>query len=813
MFKWIGAMAALCVLSVANLYAQGVLEGRIADKATGLALPGANVVVINASLMGASADAAGKFRSGGLKPGTYKLEASFIGYKSARAEVSVLADSKATVVEFLLDSEAFNLAAFEVHAVRAGAKTPVTYTNLSKTDLEKNNVGQDVPYLLQWTPSAVVTSDAGTGIGYTGIRIRGSDPSRINVTINGIPLNDAESQQVYWVDLPDFASSVHQLQIQRGVGTSTNGAGAFGATINLSTSNLETTPYAEISATAGAFNTQKGSVRFGTGLLKDKFTIEGRYSRIASDGYIDRASADLESYFLSGAWLGANSITKLNVFSGHEITYQAWDGVPADFINDPDLRTFNAGGTEKEGEPYENQVDNYRQTHTQLLHDHQLSANWKLAMALHYTKGSGYYEQYKADEGFEDYGLTPLLIGGDSVTTTDLVRQRWLDNDFYGTTYSLNYSTNNGQLTAILGGGYHVYEGRHFGEVIWARYASDSETGHRYYENDARKTDANLFGKVEKTWPGRWTTWLDLQVRRVNYSFLGISNQLENVDMKDNLVFFNPKAGILYELNANQSCYASFGVAHREPNRSDYTENPIGQRPKRERLLNTEIGWRASWQKAAVNLNFYHMHYDDQLALNGEINDASEYRRINIDQSYRAGVEISGGGSLFKWLNINGNLAISQNKIKQFTEYIDVYDSDFNWLEQRMVHHKNTDLAFSPGMVSGVEVAVFPLKNLKQEIEVALLSKYVGKQYMDNTSDDGNVLDPYFFSDLRVRWHLAPSFAKGITFTLLVPNVWNAMYETNGWSYRYLYNQTATVDRGYYPQAGRHVLLGASVQF
>ncbi len=812
MFKWIVATAALCVLSFADLSAQSALRGRIVDKATGLALPGANVVLAGVS-SGASADANGNFSIGNLNPGRYTLEVSYIGYKNAGIEVNLSGDLKPVFVQIELESEAFNIAALEVYAVRAGAKTPVTYTNLSKADLEKNNLGQDVPYLLQWTPSAVVTSDAGTGIGYTGIRIRGSDPSRTNVTINGIPLNDAESQQVYWVDLPDFASSVSELQIQRGVGSSTNGAGAFGATINLSTSKVSTNPYAEINATAGTFNTQKGSVRFGSGLLQDKFAVEGRFSRITSDGFIDRASADLESFFLSGAWLGAKSVTKLNVFSGHEITYQAWNGVPADFIDDPDLRTYNSAGTEKAGEPYENQEDNYRQTHTQLLHDQQLSSNWKLALALHHTKGAGYYEEYKADQSLENYGLSPVAIGGDTVTKTDLVRQRWLDNDFYGTTYSLNYRSNDGQLDAILGGGFHIYEGQHFGEIIWARYASESETGYRYYDNDSRKTDANLFGKIEKTWRGGWNTWLDLQVRRVSYSFLGINNLLENVDLSDKLVFFNPKAGLLYEAAPNQQYYASFGVAHREPNRSDYTENPVRQRPKAERLLNTELGWRASWQKAALNVNFYHMHYDDQLALNGEINDASEYRRINIDKSYRAGIEISGGGELLPWLKFNGNLALSQNKIRRFTEFVDVYDADFNWLEQRPVQHEHTDLAFSPGIVTGVELNFFPLKTEKQQVELALMSKYVGKQYLDNTSDEGNVLDAYFFSDFRLRWQIAPTFAKGITLTLLVPNVWNAMFETNGWSYRYLYNQVAVVDRGYYPQAFRHVLAGVSVQF
>lgn len=811
MFTRIVALAALCLLSVGALRAQCALTGRIADRATGEALSGANLA-INGTRLGASTDAGGNYRIEGLKAGTYMLQASYVGYESAHLKLVVPENVPTLSMNVLLEAQSFNIQTLEVRAVRAGDKTPVTYTNLSREDLEKNNLGQDVPYLLQWTPSAVVTSDAGTGIGYTGIRIRGTDPTRINVTINGIPLNEAESQSVYWVDLPDFASSVQDLQIQRGVGSSTNGAGAFGATINLSTSKIETDPYANVSATAGSFNTLKGSVRFGSGLLNQKFAIEGRYSSIHSDGYIDRATADLESFYISGSWLGAKSVTKLNVFSGHEITYQAWNGVPADYIDDLQLRTFNSAGTEKEGQPYENEVDNYRQTHMQLLHDQQLSAQWKLALALHYTKGGGYYEQYKADEDFEDYGLMPI-IGSDTITATDLVRRRWLDNDFYGTTYTLNYRNRSGNLSAILGGGYHIYEGRHFGEVIWARYAANSENDYRYYDNDARKTDFNVFGKIEQAWRGGWNAWLDLQVRRVGYSFLGVNNDLQNVAQSDELTFFNPKAGLLYELNQNSNLYASFGVAHREPNRNDYTENPLEKRPRPERLLNTEIGWRASWKTSALSLNFYHMHYRDQLAVNGQLNDVGEYKRINIDKSYRAGFELVGGTKLANCLNLNGNLALSQNKIAAFVEYVDVYDEDFNWLEQRAILRENTDLAFSPNVVLGAELTFTPLKKERRTLDVALAAKYVSKQYLDNSSDDANVLDAYFFSDLRVRYLLKPDFAKEVALTLLVPNVFDTLYETNGWSYRYVAGADTFVDRGYYPQAGRQLLLGLSVQF
>lgn len=736
---------------------------------------------------------------------------SYIGYRTEIIPLDLSSsDSKDVTLNIQLRKQATILQELTITATRADAKTPMTYTNLKAEDLQANNLGQDVPYLLRWTPSTVVTSDAGAGVGYTGIRIRGTDPTRINVTINGIPLNDAESQGTYWVDLPDFMSSTNDVQIQRGVGTSTNGAGAFGATINLNTSTRHDEPYLRTNASIGSFNTLKGNVQFGTGLLQDRFSLDGRLSRIGSDGYIDRARADLDSWYLSGAYYGNKNVLRFNAFSGHEVTYQAWNGVPPDLVDDPSTRTFNSAGTEKAGEPYDNEVDDYRQTHYQLLFDQQISGNLDLSLALHYTQGEGFFEQYKADESLEDYGLEPA----GEITTTDLIRRRWLDNDFYGTVYALRYTSDDNRLTTTLGGGYHIYDGRHFGEIIWARYASNSEIRDHYYDNDAKKTDFNVYGKVNYELLNGLNAYVDLQMRRVDYEFLGINSQGVAVPAGDNLSFFNPKAGLFYQFNPHSEAYASFAVANREPNRNDYTENPIGRWPKPERLYNTELGWRYRWDKAAFGANFYRMDYKDQLVLNGQINDVGEYMRINVPESHRMGVELIGGLQLSPRLDVNANLTLSRNKVSRYTEYLDTYDVDFNWLEQQTIERTDADLAFSPDVIAGGDIGfkILP-ESGKHHLDLNLMGKYVGRQFIDNTSDKNNQLNAYWFSDLRLQYRWETGFFKSVGLTFLVQNVFDQLYETNGWSYRYKYDGATYVDQGLYPQAGRNFLLGLTVDF
>jgi len=671
-----------------------------------------------------------------------------------------------------------------------------------------------VPYLLRWTPSAVVTSDAGTGIGYTGIRIRGTDPTRINVTINGIPLNDAESQGVFWVNLPDFISSVEDVQVQRGVGTSTNGAGAFGATINMNTNQLKADPYGIVNASVGSFNTFKGNVQFGSGLLNNKFTIDGRLSRITSDGYVDRASADLESFYLSGAYLGKKSTLRLNIFSGNEVTYQAWYGIPKDFLDDPELRTFNPAGERADGTFYENQVDNYGQTHYQALFNHQFSSQWNANAALHYTQGAGYYEEYRVGDALVNYGLEPVTIGGETVTNSDLIRRLWLDNDFYGTTYNLNYTSDDQRTDFTLGGGWNRYEGAHFGELIWAEFASDSELGDRFYDNDAVKTDFNIFSKLNYGLTDALNAYVDLQYRKVDYEFLGFNRQGDNVTQTANLNFFNPKAGLFYNPKENLNFYTSFAVGNREPNRNDFTESTPDSRPEPETLYNTEVGYRQNWSKAALNINAYSMVYRNQLALTGELNDVGESVRVNIPESYRLGVEVVGGVQVLPSLNWNANFTLSQNRVGRFTEFVDAYDAEFNYVGQESIVREDTDLPFSPNIIAGSELTWSLLRQAeKHQLEASLLSKYVGQQYLDLSSDDNNVLDPYFFSDLRLRYVWQTDFVKELELTLLLRNIFDAQFATNAWSYRYVFNGQVALDQGFYPQAGRNVLLGLMVRF
>ena len=799
--KPIIALAVTLLLSLIT-NAQTVLKGKITNEKKE-PLAGVNLLISGFEILTVT-DESGVYFIKSLPPGTHNLTLSYIGYEDLMQ--SILVQNGENVFDFVLKEKTYQLDELIVKSTRAGTKTPMTYTNLRKSEIEKNNLGQDVPFLLQWTPSTVVTSDAGAGVGYTGIWIRGSDPTRINVTINGIPYNDAESQGTFWVNLPDFATSTNDIQIQRGVGTSTNGAGAFGASINLNTAKVQPEGWATLSTSVGSFNTWKGNVQFGTGLLHNKFTVDGRLSHIQSDGWIQRAASNLNSYYLSGAMVGKKSMLRFNTFSGHEITYQAWNGVPKDYLEMEKLRNYNSAGTEKEGEPYDNEVDNYRQTHYQLLYNNQLSTYWNLNIALHYTRGLGYFEQYKADESFYDYRFNPIIIGDDSITNTNLIRQLWLDNYFYGAVYALNYNKN--RLDATLGGGYHIYEGKHYGKVIWAQFAPN-ELGDEYYNNDARKADFNIYTKFNYALSDQWNTYLDLQYRSVYYEFLGFNNKLENVQQTDQLHFFNPKAGIFYNPTANIDLYASFAVANREPNRDDYTESTPASRPKAERLYNTEIGYRQTWNKAALGVNVYHMYYLDQLALNGQINEVGAATRINLDRSYRLGIELTGGLQLLTKLRLDGNVTFSRNKVKAFTEFIDVYDADFNWLEQRVIERKNTNLSFSPDIIAGVELGWNPVKPLN----ITLSNKYVSRQYIDNTSDSNNTIDAYTFTNARLQYTLQPRFAKEVVLSLLIQNIFNTQYETNGWSYRYVYDGATAIDQGYYPQAGTNFLLGVRVGF
>ena len=696
-----------------------------------------------------------------------------------------------------------------VNALRASEKTPMTFTDITEKVIEKQNLGQDLPYLLSTTPSVVTTSDAGAGIGYTGFRVRGSDATRINVTINGIPLNDSESQGVWWVNMPDFASSIENIQIQRGVGSSTNGASAFGATINLKTDGLNSKAYAVTNNTIGSFNTLKNNVEFGTGLINGKFVVDGRLSKISSDGYIDRATSDLKSFYLSGGYYGSDEVLKAIVFSGKERTYQAWNGVPFSYLEDDSLRTFNPY-------IYENEVDNYGQTHYQLHYSKQLNTNTNYNVALHYTKGAGYYEQYKNEEAFDDYGLMDIMFGDTIISETDLVRRRWLDNDFYGSVFS--YNTTYNKIDVTLGGAWNTYKGKHYGEIIWAQYSSDGALGHVYYDNDATKVDRNVYVKFNYPYSKNINLYADLQKRFLDYNFIGFDEEGNNVEQTAEFDFFNPKFGFYYQIAENKSAYASFAVANKEPNRNDFVESSPNSRPLHETLYNTELGYKLSSNNFKLGINAYYMIYENQLVLTGQINDVGAYTRTNIDYSERKGIEIEANYQFNDKLNWAGNATFSENKITNFTEYVDNWDT---WGQERILH-ENTDISFSPDLIWA---STFSYK-LFDNLSAQFISKYVGDQYIDNTSSVDRMLNAYLVHNGRLSWNLNSRLFSSAKLTFQVNNLLDEKYANNAWVYRFIsegWNPTGSDPyvntnseggydmAGYFPQAGRNFLVAISL--
>jgi iron complex outermembrane recepter protein len=787
------------------------ISGRVHDKQEGYTLPGAHIV-IEGTHRGVHTNAAGEFNIPNLQAGEYVVKVSFIGYEPLKETIRLDASHQ---VDFRLERSATMTEEVIVMATRAGDRTPATFTNLDSEELMQRNLGQDLPFLISLTPSVVVSSDAGTGVGYTWMNIRGSDNSRINVTINGIPVNDAESHGVWWVNMPDIASSVDNLQIQRGVGLSTNGAGAFGATISLQSHILKDETYAELNSSAGSFNTLKNTASFGTGLLGGHWAFDGRLSKITSDGYVDRAFSDLKSFYFSGGYYGERTVIKALTFSGVEKTYQAWYGVPS-FLLETD-RTFNPSGayTDEEGnlQFYDNETDNYQQDHFQVHASHQLPPFVTANLALHYTYGRGYYEQYRENDRFSRYNLPNVIIGDEEISRSDLVRRRWLDNDFYGFTYSLNYN-NYSRLEATLGGGYHIYDGDHFGEIIWARYAQNADIRHRYYDNNGFKRDFNSFAKLGYEAAPGLRPFLDLQFRYISYNFLGqawIDGQVQPLQQDVYFNFFNPKAGISWDLDPMNNVYAFAGIGNREPVRRDFTESSPDSRPRAETLRNIELGYRHQGKRILLNANLYLMDYKDQLVLTGEINDVGGFSRTNIDNSYRAGIELDAGYIFSDALQWRGNASFSRNKIDLFVEHSDMYDANWNWIGTDVREYRNTDIAFSPSVVAASIFSVKPFSSFTTTLE----SKYVGAQYIDNTMSSDRMLDAYFVNHLRFSYELAPRMFNVLEFVFQVNNLFDVKYETNAWIYKGVVGDQGliAIEDGYFPQAGRHFMAGLNLRF
>jgi iron complex outermembrane receptor protein len=809
-------IAACMLITAFPAFAQHTIKGKVLDE-KGNALVGATVMIQNSST-GKNTDRDGAFLFDDLKKNRYTLKTTFMGFETAVTPVN--ADQEIVIK---LVPKSYSINEITVSSIRATDKSPVAYSNIDKETLSKTNLGQDVPYLLSLTPSFVATSDAGTGIGYTGFRIRGTDATRINVTINGIPYNDADEQITYWVDVPDFASSLESVQVQRGVGTSTNGAGAFGANINMQTDNYAQKASGEISASYGSFNAMKNTVKASSGLINGHLAIDTRLSSVKSDGYIDRGSVDMKSYFVQAGYYSEKTTFKFLTYGGTEKTYHAWDGVPKDSLETH--RTYNPCGfmgNDTNGNPlyYQNQTDNYTQTNYQLLGVHTFSPELSLNAGLHYTRGDGYYEEYKQDQSLKNYALSPYALNDSTtIANSDLVRQKKMGNDFTGGVFSLNYQKD--KLTAQLGGAVNCYSGNHWGDVIWVKnYIGDILPVTEYYRSKVTKWDANVYLKANYNLSSKLNVYGDLQYRRVTYKLKGTNdewddaiNAMQILDVDKKFNFFNPKAGLFYRPDANSDVYASFAIGNREPTRTNYTDGTSATAPTNETLYDYEAGYKYHDEICSIGLNAYYMYYHNQLILTGKVDDIGEALSENILKSYRSGIELMGSIKLLDCLRWDASVTLSRNRIIGFQEYVDVFDANWEPAGQQTNNLGNTPISFSPELLANSMITF-----TKGNFEAGLQSQYVGKQYIDNTGSNDRSLDAYFINNLRLSYNFPVNGIRGISLSVLVNNLFNEQYISNAWTYSYYQGDSSTGlqrynDFGYFPQAGTNFLASVTVKF
>jgi len=780
--------------------AQISLSGKIINT-TRQPLPQANVELKNADTTFTSiSDNKGNFVFKNLTENTkWTLSVTYTGKIFFKKQITL--QSTNVEQDIVLDETAIELEPLEVRAIRASDLSPFTKTEITQAEIARNNTGKDLPFILEQTPNVIVNSDAGNGIGYTGISIRGSDGTRTNVTINGIPYNDAESSMSYFVDIPDLVSSVGSIQIQRGVGSSTNGSGAFGATINLSTNEVHTKPYVEINNSYGSFNTWKNTVMAGSGLIDGKFTADVRLSNISSNGYIDRATSSLQSLLLSTAYLGKKTTVRFNFITGKEKTYQAWDGVPEDSLKTN--RRYNELGYINDSTFYNNQTDNYRQTHYQLFVTYEFNKNWAFNLTSFLTHGEGYYEEYKLQQDYATYGIPyPVPFSNDTVFSTDLIRRQWLNNNFYGETFSFQYKNQNNELT--LGGVWTNYDGQHYANIIWAQNGG-IPANYEYYNLPAYKYDKSIYAKWLHTFDKYWNFYADVQYRNDWYHIFGFEDNPDLI-VKRTFNFVNPKAGISYKRNG-WNAYFSYALANKEPNRDDYEANEIEQ-PKPERLHDFELGVHKKNAKFSFGANAYYMLYKDQLVLTGKLNDVGEATRMNVPNSYRAGIELQGAYIFAKWLNAAANLSFSRNKIKLFTAYYNAYDADWNELPQAAQQYSNTNIAYSPNVVGAATIHILPLKNW----EISFIGKYVSRQYMDNTQTLSRSVAGYYRQDATISYTLKNKFFKELNIMATVYNLFNRMYCSTGFTYPEYDNGIMNNYNYFFPMAGINYMVGVNIK-
>ncbi len=830
------SIAFCCLLFSANIIfsQQAAISGKVTESKTGESIVYAKVFLAESG-NGTLTDETGRFEIKNIAPGEYHLVCEYVGYERFEEIVFMKTDER---IEHNIQLKSLdniweppqaphdNLQnEVIIEGTRASAKTPMTYNEITSKDIEALNTGQDVPYLLRFTPSLVATSDAGNGVGYTGLWIRGSDPSRVNVTINGIPLNDPESQQVFWVNTPDLASSSNNIQIQRGIGTSANGGASFGGSIKIDTRDFSTKPYATIANSIGSFNTIKNNVSFGTGLLNNHFVIEGRLSRIGSDGYIDRAKSDLKSFYLEGNYIGKNTSIKVNAFGGREKTYQSWYGTPVSVLqgNRDSIQAYanrnyltatqienllNSGRTYNFYD-YANQVDHYGQDHYQAHLSQRINHFFRLNLSTHFTHGEGYFEEFKEDQSFSRYGLNDFYINADSsITSTDLIRRRWLKNDFIGMVGSFVYQIRN--FESVIGGAFNEYKGKHYGELIWMQYANTASINEPYYSGQSVKHDGNAYWRNSYTYNNKLDVYADVQLRSVIYNTSGTDNDLRTYNVQDKLLFFNPKFGLKYRSSNLQSVYASIAKSGKEPNRNDYVDATDAKLVKPEEMVDLEAGYQFNNQTLLLSANIYYMNYKNQLVLTGELNDVGAPLRTNVDYSFRRGIELQAGYNLTEYFIFSANATFSQNKIKEFNEVLYDYTTDYDVLKLK---HSNTDIAFSPA-VTGASRLAYVMKNSKGQnpLHVEWLTKYVGKQYLDNSQNEQLTIAEYLVNDVRLSYDITSWKTMKVVASFMVNNVLNKEYASNGYTYSYIYGQRIT-EVFYYPQATRNYSFSLNLKF
>jgi len=786
--------------------ASATLTGRVTG-ADGQPLAGASVV-IDTLMTGVATDNDGRYSLGGLREGTHALRITFTGYEPCDTVVVV---TGMVVTDVVLKEALFVADEVIVRGSRAGSRTPMAYTTVDASDLRERDLTRDMPYLLSLTPSVVETSDAGNGVGYTSLRIRGSDASRINITLDGIPLNDPESQQVFWVDLPDLASSAESVQIQRGVGTSTNGSGAFGASVNISTMNPPADPGAEAELSYGSFNTARASAKAWTGTVGERFNMMIRASQIHSDGFIDHSASGISSAMVTGIWSSPADRLRFNVIAGKEKTGISWWGVPAEML--AVNRRYNPAGEYVDADGvtryYEDETDVYSQNHYHLFYTHIFPEHISLNTGLHLTTGKGYYEEQKSDIDPSEYGLDDLMNGGPEVTATDIVQRKWLDNFFYGAVWSLMKQGTVADWT--FGGALNRYDGDHFGRIKWLEYPGSVIPGYEWYRNTGLKDELNLYGKTTLQLSGSLSAFADLQLRHITYLFEGPDDDMKDLIASRRFTFFNPKAGIFWNNGSGSEAFLSAAVAHREPTRENYKEaaGDPGSTPKQEQLSDFEGGYTFRNSRMALSANVYYMYYNDQLVPTGRISNTGYPVMTNVGRSLRTGFELAGSYRPSQVIVVKMNVTLSRSIIRDFRNYFYNYNTS-DWSEEYLYSDLGTvDIAYSPRVTGSAEIGVNPVKALA----LRLTAKYVGKQYFDNTMSEDRIIDPYFFCNFSAGYSIDLGKTGALDLRFMINNLFNAIYESNAYGGMWEEDGIEKTWAYYFPQAGINFMGGVSLSF